>query len=362
MLDRASLRLNEPRRFGKTSLLTKLVDTPAPGWCCVKQSFQGVRTVEEMAARALSGIAHHQRLSTRVRKITKPFLSAAKLTATVQNVTFELSAPFRDDPLAALECALRDVGAALGTQRLLLAWDEVPDMLLDIGNAQGFETAQNLLETMRRHRDEQANSPIRWLITGSVGLHHVLHRMPGGDSLVNDLDNLPLGPLSPVWSRWLAASVLLGADVQANEAAIAAMVDISGGIPFLIHLIAKEARDRRYPAITVHDVGELFDLAVDDLDQSQSMTHLLTRIEPHYGKNARVAEWILDRVAQQPMTHGQLRVAAEQDRMRLPRDLDLPRLLTWLRLDHYLDVGPSTPAVYDWRYMPLKNVWQRRRR
>lgn len=47
----------------------------------------------------------------------------------MEGVEFELAASFRADPIAALERALHDVDRALGDQRLLLAWDEVPDMI-----------------------------------------------------------------------------------------------------------------------------------------------------------------------------------------------------------------------------------------
>ena len=193
MLDRASLRLNEPRRIGKTSFLIKMEVNPPPGWACVRQSFQGVNTIKEMAERALSGIAKHQSVPKRASDRAKQLLGGAKVTAKVDEVTFELSPAFRDDPVRALEIGLRNVAAALDNGRLLLAWDEVPDMLYDVALNEGAEVAGRLLAVLRRFREEFPG-PIRWLLTGSVGLHHVLRGIDRGDSFVNDLDNLALGP------------------------------------------------------------------------------------------------------------------------------------------------------------------------
>lgn len=256
MLDRASLRLNEPRRIGKTSLLIKMESAPPLGWVCVRQSFQGVNSLTKMAERALSGIAKHQSLPKRSRDKAKQFLGRAKVTAKIEDVTFELSPAFSEDPVRALELGLQNVASSLGEDRLLLAWDEVPDMLYDVVANEGPAAAALLLEVLRRLREESPTR-IRWLMTGSVGLHHVLRSIDRGDSFVNDLDNLSLGPLDEAWATWLAGSLLLGGGIEPGRGVVEEMARVSGGIPYLLHLIVAQVEDRRLASVAASDIEQI---------------------------------------------------------------------------------------------------------
>lgn len=360
LLERGSVRLNEPRRIGKTSLLTKMGADPPPGWHCVRQSFQGVTTLDEMAARALSGIFSHQRLSKQVRDRVKQFLSVVSGKATVQSITFELQPTFRHDPVLALETALRSVDDALGGDRLLLLWDEVPDMVLAVTRSEGAERASKLLAVLRRYRDEPATSSIRWLMTGSVGFHHALRTFSNGDALVNDLVNLPLGPLDEQWARWLCGCLLLGIGVDPDVAAVEMLTDVSGGIPYVAHLVAKQARDRGMASVNAGEIPGLFDEAVADLDQSQAATHFLSRLDTYYGDHTVDAEWILDQVAAEPRTRAELQAAASQTGQQLPSERIVRQVLDWLCQDHYLEHDRHS-GRYEWRYPPLARVWTIRR-
>ncbi|MHB1711833.1 MAG: hypothetical protein ACYCV7_10580 [Acidimicrobiales bacterium] len=360
LLEGSSIRLNEPRRIGKTSLLIKMSADPPAGWHCVRQSFQRVTTIDEMAARALGGIFRHQSLAKQIRDNAQHFLAHASAKATVNQVTFELSPAFRDDPVAALEAALHSVDTALGDDRLLLVWDEVPDMVLSVIETEGTERAANLLAVLRRYRDEPARSSVRWLMTGSVGFHHALRRFPNGDALVNDLVNLPLGSLDEQWSRWLCSCLLMGIKVEPGDGTVEEMAQVCGGIPYVAHLVAKQARDRGMSSVSAADVPDLFDEAAADLDQSQLATHFLSRLSTYYGDRTEEAEWILDQIAKQPRDRTELQSAAQQALYALPTDRNVRQILDWLCLDHYLTKDQRS-GRYEWRYEPLARIWKIRR-
>jgi len=361
MLEHASLSLNEPRRFGKTSVLAKMEAGPPRGWVCVRQSFQGVDTSGGMAARALSAIAHHQSLPKRVRSTARQFVTQARLSVTVDQVNFQLAPQFRDDPVAALEAALVDVNAKLERDRLVLLWDEIPDMVIDIIEREGAHSAGVLLGVLRRFRQDPRNSAVRWLLTGSVGFHHAVRRLERGDALLNDLDALSLGPLTDEWARWLAGSLLLGAGVGHDQDAVDELGRVSGGLPYLLHLVAKEARDSHRGAVTGADIDPLFTQAINDLDRSQQATHFLSRIPTYYGAHATCAEWLLDRFVEGSAPLDELRAAARRAHFPLPENSQLHDILDWLCQDHYLTKHPVSPARYEWRYPPLGRIWKIRR-
>ncbi|MGI8685850.1 MAG: hypothetical protein ACR2MO_12335 [Acidimicrobiales bacterium] len=357
----ATLLLNEPRRIGKTSVLVLLSHAPPDPWLCVRQSFQGVSTTVGLVELALNGVHQHQRLTAKARKAAQSFLAAGKIKATVEGVDFELALPFRDDPIAALERALHDVDDALGDRRLLLAWDEVPDMIAAIADNEGEEAATRALALLRRFREHGASS-IRWLLTGSVGFHHVMRRLGRAD-LLNDAENVDLGPLDEPWTRWLSHGLLLGAGVEAPAAEVVdELAAASGGIALLVHLAAKEVRDRQLTVLVPGEISELLDTALGDLDRGHQMTSLLTRLHLHYGDDADVAAWLLDQIAAGARTRSELHAAMRTAGLQVRSDDDLRDVLDWLRADHYLD-GPVVDGErrYEWRYPALRRIWVLRR-
>ena len=56
--------------------------------------------------------------------------------------------------------------------------------------------------------------------------------------MLNDLVNLPLGPLEPAEATELAQRLFLGIERVPDDAAVDALVEQSGRIPFLIHALA----------------------------------------------------------------------------------------------------------------------------
>lgn len=359
---RATLVLNEPRRIGKTSLLVRLCHEPPAPWLCVSQSFQGISTTVGLVELALNGVQQHQSLTKKARDAARAFLGSTRAKAKVEGVEFELAASFRDDPIPALERALHDVDRSLGDQRLLLAWDEVPDMVAAIADNEGEPAATQALALLRRFRERSSADSIRWLLTGSVGFHHVVRRL-GRDDLLNDVENVDLGPLDATWAGWLAECLLLGAGVTAPSADVVdELASSSGGIPFLVHLAAKEVRDREVRALETGEITQLLDAAVGDLDKGHQMTSFLTRLNRHYGEDANLAAWLLDRIAERPHTRRQLLDVERPEHIEVRDDVHLREILDWLRADHYLDAAVvDGERLYEWRYPALRRIWVLRR-
>ncbi len=358
----ASLLMSDMRRLGKSSVLTLMTIQQPPGWECIKVSLQGVGTTVEFATKLLAQVRQFQGLPKRAVEALKGFLSALDIKADAGPVSVSLSPAFRDVPLDALEAALAKVADVLNDQglRLLLACDEVPDMLLTIADTEGPDAAKRVLAVLRRFRDGPVNTPIRWLLTGSVGVHHVLRRIGAGDDLVNDLDFVPLGPLDEDWSTWLAECLLLGADLGYDPETPAEIARITDGIPYLAHLLVAYARDDpKRGHLSPGDASEVFDLAGADLDLSRQSTHLLTRIDPHYGDDAETARWVLDQVAGCAQSREMLATAAAWGAPGAVTETQLRLILDLLVLDHYLHRDPA--GVYEWRYRSLARIWKIRR-
>lgn len=359
---RGALLLNEPRRIGKTSTLVRMGVAPPAPWVYLRQSFQGVSTTAGLVELALKDVHRHRGVGRRARAAARSFLANSTVKTAVPGVAqLELAAPFKDDPIAAFERALRDVDGALGEQRLLLAWDEVPDMFTAIADNQGEEAASRALALLRRLRDSQGVDAISWLLTGSVGLHHVVRRL-GRDDLINDVEHVKLGPLDVTWTRWLSCCLLMGAGVQTPDRVVVdELAEASGGIAFLVHLAAKEVRDQRRITLKSGEVSRLLDDAIGDVDRGHQMTAFLTRLHRYYGEDAAFAEWLLDQTAHGSLSRSELRSLPPPQQF-VGDDHHLRTVLDWLCADHYLEATTvDGHRRYAWRYPALLRIWVLRR-
>ena len=355
-----ALMLSEPRRLGKTLALKKLCSSPAAGWIASYHSYQGINTTVGMAEALLNELARHESLSKKLRNRVRGFLDGA--SATIEGVELRLAPQFRDDPIAAVAATLRAVATELGDRRLLLICDEVPDMIAAIASNESFDAATRAMGVWRAWREHPNGQAVRWLLTGSVGFHHIA-RLLGKSDLLNDLYAVQLGPIGYEWSQWLAESILLGAGiVSPDRAAVDELATLSGGFAMIIHLVGANVRDTQRNVIAAEDIGPILDRAFGDLDASQQLTSFLTRLAPYYTSDERNAYWLLDELAQQPADRADLLRRAKKLK-RFRDEEHLREVLDWLTADHYLEYDDAgSIRSYKWRYEPLRRLWTLRRR
>jgi hypothetical protein len=359
-LTRQSLVLNEPRRLGKTLALRKLCSLPPDGWTASYRSYQGIDTTVGMAEALIGELLSHRGVGQRAKDRIKGLARAGTATVKVEGVEFSLAPQFRDDPIVAMSAALQAVTEHLGDRGLVLVCDEVPDMIAAIAKKESPEAALKAVGMWRRWREQPGAERVRWFLTGSVGFHHVLRTL-NSDDLINDLLPIDLGPLNPEWSRWLAASVLMGSGVESpTTEAVNALAELSGGFAMIIHMVGATVRDKRPGAVDEAYLRGILATTFGNLDASQQFTSFLTRLAPYYGDDEKRAYWILDELAKRPLD----RAALLADKKQKFRDEEhLRKLLDWLTADHYLQVDDSgITRTYAWRYEPLRLLWTLRRR
>ncbi len=342
LLDDNNICVNDPRRMGKTVWLDLFCSAPGEGLEAVKIDYEGVRTTEVFLTRTVEGLRAHRTLPGKAKAKLQALFENAELGAGPVTIKAGVSTRTAID---LLDETVRSVDAHLADDvMLVIAMDEVPLAIANITEDEGAAAAHLLLQTLRSLR--RTGSSLRWIVCGSIGFHHVLRRCGATEGVINDLVNLPLGPLQPDEAHELAQRLLLGVDRRANEPTAAVLVEICGAIPFLIHALAHHLEDAGTGPVEANDVTTAFGEFMDDRDDSRAVTHLVTRLDPLYGDDAAAAEAILDRVA--------LDEATRVD------DLDADAsLLDDLIDDHYLI---ERDRVLRWRYDVLRKIWMHRRR
>ncbi|MFT4217312.1 MAG: hypothetical protein QM619_09045 [Micropruina sp.] len=310
---------------------------------------EGVATQDEFLLRTVAALRNSQKLHTSGL--------IAKLQAMFQDVEVG-GGPIKvrvalqqRSPASLLGDTLKALSESASSP-VLICMDEVPLAILNIANNEGQQSAHELLQTLRMLR--QTESGIRWILAGSIGFHHVLTACGTTTGDLNDLDNLPLGPLTTAEGTELAQRLLLGIGRHATDASVSRFVERTGSIPYLLHKVASLLDDGRSTPVSTAEFDGAFEEFIDDPDEFQSFAHLLTRLEPNYGDDAKLAGEILN---------GALSVENTwRDVGTLRTDVGEPErfdsVLTNLISDHYLE---QRGRRVRWRYPVLQYIWARRR-
>ena len=163
--------------------------------------------------------------------------------------------------------AFDDLIGIADDRRILMLWDEFPLMLHNLQRREGADSAIQLLDYLRALRLARADR-LRFLFTGSIGLHLVLRSLRkagNANDPVNDMLSLTVPPLAQEDTCDLAATLL-----EETHAAPAQIPDLAsriagevGGFPYYVHHVVDQLNQLRRPP-TLHDVSSAVDTLVYD--------------------------------------------------------------------------------------------------
>lgn len=374
MLADRSILLTAERRMGKTYLLYKLQGEAEQqqqnwiqGWYCIFQDLsrassplEFVQSVFDQAEVRLSG---KRKIAEKTRRFLNRF-SEFK----VGSVQFPKAATAEWKNI--LTAIFADLSEQLPDDRVVFLWDEFPVMLDLIISKKGGEIIAaeilNLLHTLRAEYPR-----IRMILTGSVGLHHILHRLRESgynNPATNDMTVLSVPPLDQDFAVSFARSLLESKaipcqDVAATAEMIAQEVD---NIAFYIRGVVERFQyhpQNRPVTIDVATIRQEVQMVLVDADDSWHMAYYLTRIKNYYGEaNSVVVRSILDIVAgqQQPILTKDIIKMVQGAAGEPVAEEGIRSLLKLLEQDHYLSKDPID-LKYQFRYSLIRRYWQSQR-
>ena len=259
------------------------------------------------------------------------------------------------------------VNAVDDNTRILMLWDEFPLMLHNLQRRAGHDTPIQLLDHLRALRIARADR-LRFLFTGSIGLHLVLRSLREAGSTndpVNDMLSLTIPPMARRDTCELAEALLCetcAAPVHIPNLAseIASQV---GGFPYYVHhLVDQLDQLRRQPRL--EDVSAAVDHLVYDPHDPANLNYYVTRLWSYYAEDERgLALLVLDTLARQPSrtTVPQLLNLCRHRNPSLA-DEEFLGVLTILAEDHYIERTKCAAGVaYDFRWPLIKKWWNETR-
>lgn len=368
ILDTQSIVLTSERRIGKSSVINKLQTEARKNWLVIKRDVEGISSTEEFVTRLVDDLLTHQsKLTTGMHwlgKIRKEFDDFKILGVTISKRP-------QKNWVQLLESILNKLATAQSQNnvRALLIWDEFPWMLQKIIKNEGSQTAANLLDNLRQCRQSQQG--IRMMLTGSIGLHHVLktlkHEGLSNESL-NDIYKLNLPALSKLDAIHLVKKLVDGEQLQwDNEATLTTLTQAVDCVPYYIHHTVNSHKQKNI-VITGDSIQQIIKEAFTSANDPWNLVHYHSRIRDYYAADAPLFELILDELAfsdnglsRQEIKNGlnsNTNLANDPALLKRANGPEFIRnAIQLLSTDHYLLQNPGT-SLFDFNF-PLIKAWWR---
>jgi len=353
-----SVVITAERRIGKSTVMKKMVSEPAAGWLPVYQDLETCHTAIEFAMAVYREVHKFLKRSGKFARSCKDLfgkLGGIEI-AGVFTLPDKAAAPWKDVLTGAIEDLM---GENDGDKKLLFLWDEMPYMLINIRDVEGEATAMQVLDHLRWLR--QTHIGLRMVITGSIGLHHVITSLKAknyANSPVNDMIAIDVPPLAECDAVELAKLLIIGerlksADQGAASTAIAQEADC---FPFYVHHIVRGLKIGDLDA-TPDNVAKIVASHLVDANDPWDLIHYRERLSIYYPDDKKAVLLILDHLAieQSAVSVGELLSMLKgaspfDDRERLRH------LLSLMERDHYLKREDG--GSYHFRFSLIRRWWK----
>ncbi len=358
-LEKQSVIMTAERRIGKTSVMSKMQAEPRSGWIPIYQDLEKFQTSLEFAM-AVSGIV--QSFSSFPKKAG---IKASDLLKHLESVKIgPVEVALNQGKEASWQNILSEaIGALVFEQsdlrlQVLFLWDEMPYMLGNIRKNEGEDAAMQVLDILRSLRHE--HKEFRMLITGSIGLHHVLTELKGKgyrNQPVNDMYLLEVHPLQIKDAQYLAKTLIQGEGLHTTDSTSSAIAEQADYFPFYIHHIVRSLKAKQ-ATITPDDVVDVVQEHLTSANDPWQLRHYKERILNYYGEKADSVELVLDELAVQekPQSVKELLNVLTSQSAAIDDADTLRTLLTQMTQDHYLTRDKNNK--YSFRFSLIKRWWK----
>ena len=342
----SNLLLTDTRRMGKTFWMHAFAARER-SFHAYFIDYEGTHTVNDFLIKTAEALIKDCSLPTKARKALGAIFKNTEVAFSTKALA--LKSHFQQtSPHDLLKRVVTSLETDSSDAIPLVMMDEVPMAINNIAEREGSSSANEVLQTLRGLRFSA--SRIRWIITGSVGFHHVLRDIHITQGVLGDLEPLPLGPLPRNEAEELASRLLLGIEQPLIESVVNELIEVSGGIPFLLHTVAAALGHQHGNVVKPSDVRECFEDLIDSPDDLNWFKHNRGRITQNYGTRARIANEILRKT----LSETNMWVTTDS----LVPDDKAADTLEDLVNDHYLE---RRGLSVRWRYPAFQYIWARKK-
>lgn len=358
IVEQQSLVMTAERRIGKTTVMKKMTAEPQKGWLPVYQDLESCHSAADFSMAVYRQIHQFLGAKGKFTRRSKEFFAAlgGSEVGGIYKLPEKVATPWKDVLTKAIEDLMHENDA---DTKLLFLWDELPFMLMNIRNGEGEQIAMQVLDHLRWLR--QTHSGLRMIITGSIGLHHVLTKLKEvsyANAPLNDMAMVDVPPLAEEDATRLASLLIAGENLASSDVteAASAIAREADCFAFYIHHIVRGLKLQEWEA-TAKNVAKVVSLHLIDANDPWQLIHYRERIITYYPNDQKVVSLILDELAG---GKGKASVVELLAMLKGSSQFDdrerLLRLLTLMERDHYLKRDKT--GAYQFRFPLIRRWWK----
>jgi len=284
-LEKRSVIFTAERRVGKTCVLRKMSEHPRDGWrclfCWVESDRHPIDCVEKIFAEA-------NRLEARSNKgiWLGRIRSAYKAIAGTEISGWKLP-PIQSDWKSLLDALFADISENTGN-RILIMIDEFPMMISNIIKDHGGPIGMEFLDALREFRQKyEPSNRIRFLMSGSMGLHLILQKLKSDHQYkgnpTNDMSLKVLSGMIREDVQLMCVKYLDEEGISRNEPDEfdQRMYEATDGLPLYIQYVCERFQDSKRQEVSPDDIDAEIRAMMDDREIPW-FNNAAERIETYY--------------------------------------------------------------------------------
>jgi len=363
-----NILLAAPRRFGKTSVLYRLIDEPLYESKVVHADLEAISEPADLIVRLIEELAKDPSFDNTVGKIgflaekAWSFFRSNFAEVDLYVAKIKLREQIREDWQAKGKEIFQKVAETDSIVIFIL--DEFPMMLDAMLRNDRKEEAKNLLRWFRSLRiSPELQDKIRFVIAGSIGIDRVLNEL-GEIASINDFEKLRLESFTPKTALSFISELCATHTLELSDEIKNKMLEVIGTpIPFFIQILFSELHKTYFQdeeEITTETVEKIYRNKVLGVDCKTYFEHYYGRLRQYYEPNEeKAAKKILRQIA----LSGELKKDAcfQVYREVMGEKADLEKfggLMTELENDFYINFNSEKDA-YEFGSKLLRDWWLR---
>ena len=362
ILKRQGLILSAERRIGKTHIALKMRDFCHEGYLPFYQDLEGIHSIKALIRSIYQTFGESLGNTGRFKAFLAKGLTL--LPERLGNSDFNLS---KENWQVLLKSVFEDLFKKSGDKVVLIMWDEFPLMLYNLQRNGGDDLVIELLDQLRALRQAHSDR-LRFLFTGSIGLHLVIRSLQKAGNVndpLNDMMSVTVPPMADEATCELATMLLEGtrADPKDINALAKLITGEVGGFPYYVHHVVDQLHQLGRK-ITSTDLSSAINTLIYDAQDPANFHFYVSRLSSYYEENeVELALVVLDIVA------GQTSLQSNSQLINLCKHKNLSTsdehvrvILKLLVEDHYLiRVSSAELMRYDFRWQLVKRWWKETR-
>jgi uncharacterized protein len=362
-----NILLAAPRRFGKTSVMYRLIDEPRFESKVIHADLESVTESADLIVQLLEGLAKDESFEDTVGKINfvqKGWSFFRKNFAEVDLYVAKLK--LRDEIREDWQAKGKEIfqKVAESDSVIIFILDEFPMMLDTMLRNNRKDNAKTLLRWFRSLRlAPDLQDKIRFVIAGSIGIDHVLKDLDEIAS-INDFEKLKLEPFMPKVAKEFLEELCNTHSLPLEEDVKKTILDLIGKpIPYFIQVLFSEIHKTYFQEeeeIIIETVEKIYRDKVLGVDCKTYFEHYYGRLRLYYEPDEeKAARRILREIA----VKGELKKSTCYQIFKQvigkPADLEkFGSLMTELENDFYIAFNYENDS-YEFGSKLLRDWWLR---